>query len=549
MAATRQATRYTLNTLSRVMPVSQVSLKFHPKDAGKAFHEIREASLKWLARRAGRPLPKQAWEGQSFDMLEAGAQPINVLALDKPNYWCFRISDADREVPRRHWVTESGILIHENEVLFGCRLQCVAHGDSPPFEATIPGVVAQVISTHDAWLDGRKISLSAWHLSSEKDVDAFVRLLLNPARSRAIYAISLGDTNGRDKGGAIDADKLAKATAGAAHVVTLTGEASYVLTSRVGKEFSVFHQAVRTYRPGMDIDEDSPMDHPLALPAGIGRWPDGGHSGFYRFLVERALKDTVTRSDIHAELPSYAEMHALSMKQRRDRAGESGASDKELLEMALEENESLRQKLDAQKKENDGLLKAAEGEIDQIRNEYNEARAEGLSLQARIAHLVDALGKSGKTDDVPIPNDFSNLKEWCDTHLSGSVHVLPRAYRIAEKSEFDNPALAYRVLLILRDAFVPMKLEGGLDRKKAYESALSELGLDDAPSISANRVGEQGDEYKVNYDGRPRQLERHIRGSSSRAEKYGFRLYFFWDDETRKVVVGAFPAHLKTRAS
>lgn len=47
----------------------------------------------------------------------------------------------------------------------------------------------------------------------------------------------------------------------------------------------------------------------------------------------------------------------------------------------------------------------------------------------------------------------------------------------------------------------------------------------------------------------PSDLDRHIRGSSSREERFGFRLYFFWDDEGQQAVVGSFPTHLSTRAS
>lgn len=534
---------------SRVRSVSQVILTFESDDTQQTFAELRAEALKWLARRAGRPLPDRAWEGESFDMLEAGAQPVSAIAMDQPAYWSFRISDADKDVARRHWTTEAGILVSDRQVHFGCRLQCVAMGESPEFNASIPGVVAQVVRNHAAYLDGRQVSLNPWAVDSESDVDELVELLLNPRRTRPVIVVSLGDRDGRDGRGAIDANELARLTVGAAHVITLTGDAAYALTDSIGKDFSVFHRAVRTYRPGLDPDGGSATEHPIALPATIEDWTDGGAKAFMRFLVERALRDTVLGVDIYRQLPSFGEMHAQAAKRRRAKAKAEGATDAELLTLAIEENDSLQRKLDEEKETYDGLLQAAELDRQQMEQELDEARASYRALQARLQHLEVALSAAGKQEEPQIPDSFEKLDTWCADHLSGQVCVLPRAMRAATKSTFETPPIAYKALLILRDHFVPMKREGGLEKKQAYERALTELGLEDTPSFSGERAGEHGDEYRVKHNGRSRYLERHLKGSSSREERFGFRLYFFWDDDTQQVVVGSFPGHLTTRAS
>lgn len=549
MSDPKSRSRFGGAPLATVRSVSQVMLSFHSEDPGRTFTEIRNEALKWLANRAGRKLPERAWAGESFDMLEAGAQPVSAIALDQPAYWCFRASDADKEVARRHWTTETGILLNDDEVLFGCRLQCVALGESPEFNASIPRVVAQVVKNQAAYLDGRRISTQAWNVTSGAEVDDFVALLLNPQRTRPVIAVSLGDREGHDGPGAIDADRLARQTLGAAHVVTLSGDASYALTDRLGREFSVFHQAVRTYRPGVDPNIGSSTDHPIALPRTIETWTDGGAEAFTRFLVERALRGTVLGVDIYGQLPSFADVHAQAAKRRRTKAKEEGASDTELLALALEENERLEEKLKDEKQTYEGLLETAERERVNTEVELDETRASYRGLQARVEHLEAALSATGKQDETPILDTFEGLDAWCAEHLSGRVQVLPRALRAAVKSSFENPPLAYQALLILRDYFVPMKREGGMEKKQAYEQALAELGLEDTPSIVAERAGEFSDEYSVTYNGRSRILERHLKGSSSREERFGFRLYFFWDDDTRQVVVGSFPAHLSTRAS
>jgi len=534
---------------SQVQSVSQVQLTFRSDDPIKVFTDLRMEVLRWLAKRAGRLLPKHAWDGESFDMLEVGSQPVSALSLDEPKYWCMRISDADKTVARRSWTTETGILLHESEVMLGCRLQCVALAESPEFQASIPGLVKQVVENHEAYLDGRRITIKPWHIDSDSDVDNLVEFLLNPQRTRPVIAISLGGKDGFDGHGVINASNLAWKTLGAAHVVTLSGNASYRLTYKMGKEFSVYHKAVRTYRPRMNVYEDLPGEHPLALPSRIEDWSEGGIRGFEQFLVEQALRDTVIGVDIYRELPSFAEIHTQVLKQRRNKASQLGASDKELLEIALEENDVLSQKIQEDKDTYDGLLQASEADRQQVEAERDQSRADYRMLQSRLTYLEAALKAIGKQEQIPIPDTFEDLEAWCANYLSGYVHVMPRAFRAASKSGFENPTLAYNTLQILRDYFVPMKRDGGLDKKNAYDEALAGLGLEDTPSFSGARAGEQGDQYKVRYNGRSRYLDRHIKGSSTRDERYAFRLYYFWDDDSQQVVVGSFPGHLTTRAT
>jgi hypothetical protein len=127
------------------------------------------------------------------------------------------------------------------------------------------------------------------------------------------------------------------------------------------------------------------------------------------------------------------------------------------------------------------------------------------------------------------------------------VVVANRALRGAKASDYEDPKLAYHALLLLRDHYVPMRREGGDQLAKAYADALRALGLEEAPSIAASRLGEQGDDYLIPYPGGKRELDRHLKKGNSRESKHCFRLYFFWDDEEEQVVVGWLTSHLDTR--
>ena len=104
-------------------------------------------------------------------------------------------------------------------------------------------------------------------------------------------------------------------------------------------------------------------------------------------------------------------------------------------------------------------------------------------------------------------------------------------------------------MLILRDYYVPMRLDGGADRQAAYREALTREGLKDESTFAGTRAGEHGDAYDVEHGGRKRPLERHLKGSNARDQRRGFHLYFFWDAGDREVVVGWLPTHLPTQIS
>jgi hypothetical protein len=532
---------------AEVQPVSQVTLEIPSADPVQTLERVRHMVLEWMAERAGRSLPSAAWQGQAFELNEVGAQPVEGVVIAEPPCWAARIDDADRVVPQRTWVTEVALAIAGSDrVIFACRLYCVARGENPPYGPSVPRFVRQVAGGLGARLDGRPLSPSAWNVDTQNAVRELVQLLVSPSRKSPVIVVSRSNETGETL---IPADRLAEEAIGVAHVVSLSANASYHLTDLLGKEFSAFNQAVRTFRPGFDPEQDQPSAHPLAMAPAIENWSNRGPDGFRRFLINQALRESVSRRDLEAELPSFATMKVIATRQAREQAGREGRSDRELLDLALKDNEQLRQKFDEDEATYQGLIEAAEKDLEHLTRERDEARSEAANLRFRIAHLEKALQSQDISEELEIPSSLEDLEAWCNRYLAGSVQVLNRAFREARRSQFGNPELAYRALLVLRDHYVPMRREGGLDRKEGYERALRELDLEETASFGGSRAAEQGDEYFVAYQGQRRELDRHLKGDSRREERYGFRLYFFWDADTQQVVVGWLPSHLKTRAT
>lgn len=534
---------------SAIRPVSQVILALGKDQSGTAFDTTRKACVRWMADRAGRAIPAAAWEGGSFELEEVGAQRVGAVGIESPRYWAARLDDADKKVPQRTWVTEIGLgQAPDGTILFGVRLVSVTRGEDVPFDRSIPGFVRPIIESVGARLDGRLVQPQPWIVATETDVKQLVALLQDPARDADVIVIALPESSTDQNEAAVPVLDIHRRTLGAAHVVVLTGPASFDLSDRVGKEFSVFRQAVRTYLPGFNPDQDEPFRHPLALPARIEQWPDGGAAAYSRMLISQSLARSVARPDREQRLPSYATIRQLAAKHELDQARKAGSSDSDLLKLAWDEIAQLRKSMEEEKKNSDDLLASADQERDTAIQSAQQTKARADALLRRVEALEARLEEVGeKPHDVPIPADLEDFPSWCEKYLSGMVEVHNRAHQGVKKSQYQDDEFLYRALLLLRNYYVPMRRVGGADLKQAYDAECFRLGLEESGTISGERLGEQGETYFVNFAGKRCVLDRHLKKGASKDQRICFRLYFFWDEDSEQAVVGWMPSHLDTR--
>lgn len=538
-------------SLAVVRPVSATTLELRSSSRDNdQFSTARNIVLDWLGLRGGRPLPEAARRGESFDLEEVGSQRAGAVAIESPRYWAARLDDSDSTVPQRAWVTEIGIgEAPSGNVVVGSRLLCVSRGADAPYRPSIQKFIRQIAEDfQDVWVDGRRLTRDVWLVDDEFEADILADLLERKSRRCPVVVCSLPDGSETIGDCVIDAAELHRMTLGAAHVAVLTSSASYYLTDRVGKEFSVFRGAIRTYRPGFDTQLDEPFRHPLAMPTRIKEWPDGGPVAYNDFLVSTTLYAVASLSDSEAHIPSFAAVRRIAADRKMEAARSAGSSDRELLELADAEIADLRDTLRKDKETYEGLVAQYEGERDQAVEEAQQAQAAQGHLRQRIRELEAQLQQQASgASDVHIPNSLEDFEGWCRSTLSGAIDLHNRAFQGVKKSQFDDVSLIYRSLLLLKDHYVPMRREGGIELRKQYEVACRKLGLTEEPTFSGDRYGEQGDEYIVRYAGRRELLDRHLKKGSSRDERRCFRLYFFWDNQNEQVVVGWLPSHLDTR--
>jgi len=536
-----QLTQHKKAAKTRIRMVSQATFRLIPEDGEDLFTQTITSILKWIDKRAGGKLPSHAWDCKSFELSEIGAQRTAAELLNEPRYWAARLDDADRQVPQRTWVTEIGVGIGPDGcVLFGCRLICTTRGEDAPFDRSIPGFVKKIVGASNAALDGRPISRTPWLVAQQNDVDELVRLLEDPDRNADVLVISLPDQSSNPSDALVSPNDIYNRVAGAAHVCILTGPASLYLAERVGHALSVFRQSVRTYKPGFKSWIDQSSNHPFATAATIRSWI--GASSFEAWLIDQLLGDSVYgKTD---QLPSFNVIRQLSYQEQFRQLREAGGSDSELRQLFERDNEELRKQLKEQKELYDGLLETAERERQEAQQEASAAKQQAFDRLRQVRSLE---AKTSQVDQspTPVPDDLNDFESWCAIHLGSSVEMTNRAYQGVRKSEYHDPRFLYQTLLLLRDFYVPMRVDSSPEKRAAYEAELKKLQLEE----SFTGEGVNSDQYTVQYGGRRRALDKHLKGGNSRDRRYQFRLYFFWDEDDNVAVVGWLPSHLDNRMS
>lgn len=538
----------------------QLAANLGPKQDQNA-QEVWIKSIKsiigWLRSRCATELPQEAWEGKDFECGVPGHQ-VECITIPSQGLWSLRLTHPDaphgeREaVPGRTWTTELALKqgdlnIHQ----LGLRLFCASQSYScADITLTRPKIV-QYLADNFVLSTVRQIQGRPWYLNADNDLKEFYRFIKNSKRVLPVYLLTEVDEKklpGRVRKYVLDEHVLAESTLGLAHVAVLPHDMSFEWTKRVGKVWSAFQGAVRTYRPDLDFDTDSPFaDHPLILAENIifKRYKDmNGEEAFLTFLVDKARLESAMRQVEWNGCLFFTDVRRRKAEIIRYEANEK--SDwKNLYE---EEIAVLQEKIKETEEERDGITELgvqAERDRDYYIAENKNLYWQVESLRKRLAEKI------GENPDasIDIPQNYEDMPDWVGKNLAGRLILHPRAMRAVRNACYENVEFVYQNLLLLANEYrdIKMNYEGA---QESFNKRIEELKVECSPSISQGRAGEEGDTYYVQYPSHTNKkcfLESHIRKGKSREERYCLAIYFFWDDETKHVVVGWLPSHLDNR--
>ena len=76
---------------------------------------------------------------------------------------------------------------------------------------------------------------------------------------------------------------------------------------------------------------------------------------------------------------------------------------------------------------------------------------------------------------------------------------------------------------------------------------MHELGIENSATGNEVLAETQKKSYEVEYEGGRRRLDMHIKGGksmNSHDDRERFRIYYFWDDDAYRIIIGYLPGHL-----
>ena len=391
-----------------------------------------------------------------------------------------------------------------------------------------------------------------------------VFLLTQPDERRSGIELSLPRAAGEGREGGLEFFAPAlharraepgQAAAGAWHRRPPSEGLNQRWTDRVGKEWSAFKGAVRTYRPGLDFEHDAPAHHPLAPADRILAFRRGGkvaEAAFADFLVEQMQLFAATKRVDWQPCVFYAE--AVQREAAVARARDKGND--EWRQLYEQEVEVLRKSVE----EANDIVATYAGDIKSLQGQLEEASAENRSLRIYLDSLRGQWEaqhlEAGKSADsaVPVPDTYEGFAEWVERHLAGRLQLHPRAERGLEHARFQDVALVYRALLALAREYRDMRLRApdDVEPKLAWDAKLAELGLSIRRLHHRDRRRPGGGHLLRGLSARlipggRRFLDSHLRKGKAKDDELCLAIYFFWDDEKREVVVGWLPSHLDNR--
>lgn len=523
------------STAVREREILRVAASLGGKEPQHAAMDARKEVLKWLQKRTSRHLPPTAWEYGSFEHFSGGRNCLGVrISDDTSDIWAIRADDPDKLVPSRVWTTEVviGYVPHKN-VLLSLRLIVASPETDLSVAPAVPGLVHQICDR--TGLTRRNIPLkpTPWLVESDEDTESLIDTILDPVRDVPVLVLSVPEHQPDTYSTSIDALSLARATIGLALVVVLPARLTWKLTDRFGKRLSVFNGAARSYLPGFSEDSD-PYGHELLLAETINS-PQDANTHKER-LQRLAARESLRSFKLGDEVLSFAAVRAASLDRAREHLEKHDAKDTDKLKIALEQIRAYEE--DLRKSDEFQLFLSDEHQSAEKRATTAEERF--ASANYRIRQLTSQLRERGQYPDadLALPTKWEGLVDWCDQHLVGRFSLSARARREVKNPAFADVKTAAKCLLWLANDYRDRRLSGGdRDLKGSIDGGLSN-----------ERCG--SDCFIVDWRGTKVDVQWHIKnGGNTRDPRRCLRIYYFFDEASKEVVVASMPAHIRTDAT
>lgn len=546
--------------LRRILYQISAEVKNDEMTAVSRYESAKETIWLWLKKKT-EEMPELAEKVASamengdnlVNIIYGGSVHVRVIALenDECSQWGMSFSHPGVDIPTQIWETQAILTQDGEQVYLSAELShCVAITGIEPMPS-VPGFVRDIAKNIGLFSSG-PITESVWKIDTDADIEALHQLLLDPNRNLPVVVLSEPD---RRKWPApqrpapeylISGEQVARGCFGRCVVVQMPYWPSFKWTKAVGKIWSVFDGGVRIYQPGLDMDEDDIYAHPLYLKSRILNWSHSADQSslqsFADFLSITIRREPTLLSSTQTRL-TFSELFQKSLALTRSEASASEATLRQSYESEISD-------LNEQLKFHQDLAEDAYQKFEHYKKESLTLSAENHNLNVLVESLRDALQSSGRELEIPIPDNYDEMEEWCSEYFPDRLTFTTRARRAVKDPEtlFTDVSLVYRALCFLAREYHDVKM-GKIDGQVMADK-LNELQLQNRPSINLDQAGQYGKTYfYTDSDGKEHFVDMHLARGTDRDPHRTLRIYYYWDDVKNKAVIVSLTKHLTSSLS
>ncbi len=516
--------------------VLRIAATLHGKDTKQAADEARRQVLTWAQNRCGGKLPPDAWNFETFEYFAGGRNSLGVrLRTEGSDIWTIRADDPDKSVAGRVWTTEVVIGARPGQrARFSARLLVNTPEGDLEIEPHAPGLVQQVIDACGLSAGMDDVDYRPRLLRDETEANDLVELLLDAERTLPVIVLTGDERATEPDAPPLDADKLARAVVGMAHVAVVPADFTRLLTARLGTMRSVFHGGARFYLPGFSETAD-PFRHRLITGDRLAN--PMGRAQAVRWLRGMAAEESLRRNRLGRDVLAFNEIRNARLRARQNELATEGASESEQLKAAQVAISALEAQLDHELATQQYFDEEARKDRDRAETAEAQLRASNYyiqQLQARIRSKGEDVDEA-----LPSPQSWADFGEWCDVHLAGRLTLAPAARRGAKDAQFEDLELIARCTQWLATTYRDGRLNGA---DGDFRDAVIEEGVRNSPC--------GGDEFEIDWQGRKHTADWHVKnGGNTREPRRCLRIYYFWEPETQQVVIADMPHHRRSVVS
>lgn len=510
-----------------------------------SFGDARDIALNWL-RKKGFSIPAASTEG--FELSTRAGHTATSVSLPEKGVWALQAETADGTFKGRRWRVEMVLLDVAPTPAVSVTLTAISPGGSPEPPTSVPQLVTRLvdgIGLLDAD-DGSVLNAGPSWIDGTESLQRALSSLRSARRTRPVLVLSTYRKDDQAKQ-LLDPQGLSRKLGGLAQVFVLERDMAWPFNEAVGHNAVVAGASVRMFRPGFSAD-DPPGRHPLWSPTELSA-QGLDLNGLSHALLREAAYLSLRALEREEVIPAFERVRDMVLRRQIEEAKEkaelasrqrSSDDDAASLREALSSEVELRNLFEEDNARLNEDLARLRDDRASLQDERDTLRGRVLYLEGRVEDLRQQLNESQVSGDPLYPDNWDDLESWCKENLSDRVVLTRKALRHARNSRYLDIPFAYRVLWFLAEHYVPARRNGG----EGFKDGLADLGLDLSPvgrSVTDHRSRET---YSTDYKQERVALDWHVKGSSDRDPRYGFRVYFHWHVKDQCMVIGSLPEHL-----